>query len=182
MKYAAIILFSLMTQQVSAQWLMDANRTNHDVFQGANCAAWTDKGTYTVKSSAKELPADLARIEVIANADSTGDFKEPVVELVIAKGALIPEAFAATVKGTSATFTLDRMFIDAAAQKMVFMARLEDRAKLIESLKDLSQLEVTLMVKTKAVASLVMSLKGSTKAITQQFSDCKLGFPVYNPL
>ncbi len=178
-----LLIFTFLTTGTAfaQSWQHSTNVTDHDVYQGQSCVSWTGIGTYTVKNKTKELEAGLARVEILAQADKSGEFKEPLVQIVIAKGPAIPESYSAVVKLSQGTVTMDRILLDS-AQKVVLVSRLDDRQKLIDSIKEMGQLDATLMVKTKAVASLSFSLKGSSKTVNQQINDCKLGFINYAPL
>ena len=183
MKSLLAFVLSLYSAHVLAQgWQVNSNVTDHDIYPGQNCVASTDKGTIEIRSKKVEIAGGAARIEIVANADSTGASKEPFIELVVAKGEKVPEGFTAVVKGKKGSLSLDRIFFDNAPEKMVFISRLDDRKAVIDTLLELLLLELSVKNKDGTVISLVFSLKNSARIIEQQFSDCKLGFLTHNPL
>lgn len=182
-RWMTFLLCSIsLLSSAQAQWQMSSNMTDHDVYAGANCVAFVAKAVLEQNRRRKDLPAGVARLEVIAQADAAGGFKEPFVQAVFKKGADIPETFQLTMKNGNKVLTLDRLFIEGRQDLMVYAGKLEERQELIAAIKDLSVLALELKKKNATVAQVQFNLTGSGRAVSQQFEDCRLSFADFSPI
>ena len=147
------------------QWQLSKNMTDHDFLQGSQCVAWGEND-------------HQARLEVIANQGTDGRFQEPLVILMIPTKEGTAESFVAEMRG-SRRYSRERIFFDQAEGKQVFIGQLDQREKMIENIRRKSNIDFYLKGKGKTSQRLRFGLKGSSKAVRQQFADCGLKFEKY---
>ena len=176
MKTLSLSLVVILFSSVASAWTLSKNMTDHEIYQGSHCVAWTDKATYRTGRRAQNLPAGVVRLEIIAQEGVQGSFKQPFIQILVKKGSRISsKGFTLVATGkANKKLTLDLVKMDRGDEFMVFLGKLNERADMIQAIKDLNSLKVRLRDQKKDLGELNFSLRGSHRTVTQQFSDCEL--------
>jgi hypothetical protein len=144
------------------QWV--ANKIdNHSAWTTSACNATTLSTDSSLEVYAEKLP-------------STDAYAEPTVQVLFApQSEEIFTAEASTDNGKK--WSLTRASIPADPNMFAFIAKVQDRAQIIERIKKDNSFSVKLKnLKGKVISTLKFSLSGSSKTVSSQFEVCKLSF------
>jgi hypothetical protein len=175
MKLLSIILVSLFVTNVFAETVVEkiaenknwiANKIDmHNAWNTSSCVASTLGSNAILEIYAEKMVDGIT-------------FAEPTVQVLFASASVKEEAFSAeasTNGGKKWTFT--RASTSQDPNTHVMLAKLKDRAEIIDRIKKDSSLNLKLKnVKGKTIVDLKFSLSGSSKTVTSQVDVCKLKF------